>query len=65
MKFVGNPSRDLGIEYHSFLEIPQDDGSVVVRYVLSKPITESQKSELSKSSLILIVLLYLITPATL
>lgn len=48
MKFVGNPSRDLGIEYHSFLEIPQDDGSVVVRYVLSKPITESQKSELSK-----------------
>lgn len=50
MKLLGNPSAELGIDYHSFSEHPQGDGTVVVRYVLCKPLTRDQVEKLKEYS---------------
>ena len=47
MKFNGNPSTDLGLEYHSFSE-SERDGKLVTRYTLSTPVDSEKEAELSK-----------------
>lgn len=47
MKFNGNPSIDLGLDYHTFSETERD-GKVVVRYTLSSPVSSEKEAELSK-----------------
>jgi hypothetical protein len=47
MKFNGNPSADLGLEYHTFSETERD-GKTVVRYTLSTPVDSEKEAELSK-----------------
>lgn len=47
MKFNGNPSADLGIDYHSFSEIKKD-GKIVERYTLSEKVTPEVEDTLSR-----------------
>ena len=47
MKFNGNPSTDLGLEYHTFSETERD-GKTVTRYTLSTPVNSEKEAEISK-----------------
>lgn len=47
MKFNGNPSTDLGLEYHTFSETERD-GKIVTRYTLSTPVDLEKEAEISK-----------------
>ena len=47
MKFDGNISRDLGIDYHSFSEVFKD-GKIIERYTLSEKATPEVEKILSK-----------------
>lgn len=48
MKFTGNPSADLGIDYHAWAERDNGDGTYTVRYTISDKLTDEQIRELSQ-----------------
>ena len=48
MKFYGNPSAQLGLDYHAFGEVENQDGSITLRFVLSNTPTEEQEELISK-----------------
>lgn len=48
MKFMGNPSADLGIDYHAWAERDNGDGTYTVRYTVSDKLTNEQVRELSQ-----------------
>lgn len=54
MKFNGNPSVDLGLDYHDFSNF-EKNGQVIIRYVLSDKLTFEKISELQKYENIKIV----------